>query len=213
MLIVIATYNGKKYLANLLEDIKKFDISNDKICVVDNKSDDESHLSYLKELEEQNYKILHNPEPSYCIGALLYALKNFESDVWFLLQDSNRIKKNIFEIVCNKLTDDIIYALLTFDHGVSDGVVSSRLKEVVGTIDYTLGIFGSQIFAKNSVMQKIKNDLFVPKNKMDDMTSERAVSVICDKYNIKIIGLGHKDDNIMASDGYDYFTKIYGGRI
>ena len=50
-MIVISTYNGKKYLEDLLGDINNFNIPNDKVCIIDNKSRDASHLSYLKKLE------------------------------------------------------------------------------------------------------------------------------------------------------------------
>ena len=50
-MIVIATHDGKEFLKNLIPDIQQFNIPNNKICIVDNQSKNQSHLHYLNNLQ------------------------------------------------------------------------------------------------------------------------------------------------------------------
>ena len=108
-MIIIVTHNGEKLLRNLLSDIQGFGILHEKICIVDNMSTDKNHLDYLNELKKDNYYILHNPKSTYEVGAYKYALENFKDDIWFLMQDCNRLKYNIFNEITPKLTTNNVY--------------------------------------------------------------------------------------------------------
>lgn len=174
-MIVIATHNGNNFLKNLLIDIENFNIPNNKVCIVDNGSNNETFLTYLDNLKTENYIVLRNEKSKYCLGALSTALDyGLKDDIWFLIQDSMRLKKNIFEIVIPQLTDENVFTFLTFTSGATDGYVTQMLKEWFNTAQYSKGIFGSQIFAKDSVIQKIKDEWIVPSNKQEDMMMERA---------------------------------------
>ena len=213
-LIVIVTHNGINHLKNLLEDIKSFNISNNEVCIVDNKSTNSDHLIYLQELKKEGYKILHNPNGGYNIGGYKYALDNLEADVWFLIQDSIRIKTNIFSQITPLLTNKNVYTFLTFACGLYDNNDDrSFLLINYGTTQYSKAAFPSSYFAKNEVLQKVKNEWIIPKNKIEAMGMERGTSVVFDRNNIKIIGLGIYTPNESGDpNAYSFFTKIYGGR-
>jgi hypothetical protein len=213
-MIVIASYNGLEFVPNLLTDLKNFNISNNKICIVDNKSTDQNFLNYLEQLKKEDYNILHNPKSTYALGAFKYAIDNLKDDVWFGMQDSYRIKQDIFSYVTSKLTDKNMYTFLTFASGVWDSNDDRFILNMkFGTTKYSKGIFASSIFALDSVIQKVKNDWFIPTNKIEDMASERAVSVVFDRHNIEINGLGLYDPPKTSDpNGYPFFSKTYGGR-
>jgi hypothetical protein len=213
-MIVIASHNGEIHLKNLLKDISSFGIPNNKVCVVDNLSDSPSHLNYLKLLKEQEYNILYNPKSTYELGALKYAIENIQDDVWFSMQDSNRIKYNIFSEVTPKLTKNNIYTFLTFQRGIYDSPDDNTfLLMKMGTLYYSKGIFASSIFALDEVIQKTKNDWIIPTSKIESQATERALSIVFDRHNIEICGMGIYDPNkIDKDDGYPHFRKIFGGR-
>jgi glycosyltransferase involved in cell wall biosynthesis len=213
-MIVIASHNGEKYLKDLLADIKRFNISNNKVCVVDNLSTEESHLEYLKKLKEEGYNILYNPKSTYELGAFKYAVDNLKDDVWFSMQDSIRIKYDIFSEVKPKLTPDNMYTFLTFPYAAYDNNDDRTfLLMRYGTMKYSKGVYASSIFALDEVVQRVKDDWFIPRNKIDAAGSERGVAVIFDRYNIEINGLGIYEPNKSSDpEGYPFFSKIYGGR-
>ena len=213
--IVIVTYNGFKLLSNLLNDIKKFNVPNNEVCVVDNNSSNIDHLSFLKKLEKEDYKILYNLKGGFELSAYKYALDNLTADVWFLLQDSLRIKKDIFSEITPLLTDKNVYSLLTFNCGLWDNRddITFMLMNF-GTTKYSKAGWPSCYFASNSVFQKVKNDWLLPKTKIEAMAMERGVSIIFDKYDIEIKNIeGTYEPNKSGSDEYKYFQKFYGGRV
>lgn len=213
-MIVIASYNGQNFVPPLLSDLASFNIPNDKICIVSNKSDNPEFLKYLDEIKTQGYNVLHNPRSTYALGAFKYAIDNLKDDVWYGMQDSYRIKEDIFSYVRPKLTDKNMYTFLTFAPGVWDSNDDRFILNMkFGTTKYSKGIFASSIFALDSVIQKVKNDWFIPTNKIEDMASERAVSVVFDRHGIEINGLGLYDPPKTSDpNGYSFFSKTYGGR-
>jgi glycosyltransferase involved in cell wall biosynthesis len=213
-MIVISTHNGAKYLKYLLSDIKSFNIPNDKVCIVDNVSKDLEHLDYLELLKKDGYIILHNPENSYELGAFKYALDNITDDVWFSMQDCFRIKQDIFSYVRPKLTLKNMYTWLTFTPGLYDNFDDRMFLSLhYGVLSYSKGVYASSMFILNEVVQKIKHEWYIPKNKIDAMGSERGVAVIFDKYGIQINGLGlYEPTKSSDPNGYPFFSKIYGGR-
>ena len=213
-MIVIATHNGEKYLKDLLSDIKGFKISNSKVCVVDNLSTDKSHLEYLEQLKKEDYNILHNPKSTYELGAFIYATDMLKDDIWFSMQDSIRIKEDIFSYVIPKLTQNNIYTFLTFPYATYDNNDDRRFLLLnFGHMKYSKGVYASSIFILDSVMQKIKHDFIIPRSKLDAAASERGVAVILDKHNIEINGLGeYVPEKTSDPNGYSFFSKIYGAR-
>jgi GT2 family glycosyltransferase len=207
-MIVIVTHNGASFLVDLLSDIKGFEISNDKICIVDNKSDSDFHLSYLNSLEKSGYIILHNPEATYEIGAFKYAFENIKDSIYFFIQDSIRIKRNIFKEVSPLLTIDNVYTFLTFPCGIHDHDPKdhSELIKEYGTDQYSRGLFGNMFFALSEVVEKVKDDWKIPRTKLGSTTGERALGIVFDRHNIKIIGLAELDCKIHGN--YPFFTKI-----
>lgn len=213
-MIVIVTHNGEKHLKNLLNDIKRFNISNNEVCIVDNTSSDSIHLEYLKELKSDEYNILYNPDDSYEVGAYKHAINQLNADFWFFIQDSIRIKTNIFDLVKSKLTDKNIYALLTFPSYKHDWEYDSIfLQNNYQTTSYSCGIFGCNFFSNNKVIQMVKDDWVIPKCKNDSMAMERGLSVVFDKYNIEINGLDtYTPSRVSDVNGYTFFSKIFLGR-
>jgi glycosyltransferase involved in cell wall biosynthesis len=213
-MIVIATHNGKNLLKDLLSDITSFNISNEKICVVDNNSTDVSHLQYLKELEKNGYVILHNKNGGYELGAYTYAFDNLKDDVWFTMQDSIRIKQDIFSYVTPLLTNKNVYTFLTVPGGMYDSA-EDRLFLMMhyGTLSYSKICFPTAIFALDEVIRKVKDEWYIPKNKIEAMAMERGVAVVFDKYQIEVKGLGVYDPPKTGDpEGYPHFYKIYGSR-
>jgi len=213
-MIVIVTHNGEPVLKNLLADISSFNIPNNKVCVVDNLSTNESHLEYLKNLKNDGYNILYNPKATYEIGAFKYAIETLHDDVWFCLQDSIHIKEDIFSYVTPKLTDRNVYTFLTAPCGFYDDHNDRFILSLhFGTIKYSKVMFGNMMFAKDSVMKKVKDDWFMPSNRTEAAASERAISIVFDRHNIEIIGLGTYDPPKTGDpNGYSFFQKIYTGR-
>jgi GT2 family glycosyltransferase len=213
-MIAIVTHNGEPVLKNLLDDISSFNVPNNEVCVVDNLSTTESHLLYLEKLKNEGYNVLHNPDPHWEIGAFKYAIENIKSDVWFCMQDSIHIKQDIFSYVTPKLTENNVYTFLTGPCGLWDDHNDKFLLNLhFGTMTYSKVIFGNMMFAKNSVLQRVKDEWFIPSNRTEAAASERGVSVVFDRHNIKIIGLGYYDPPKTGDpNGYPFFQKIYTGR-
>ena len=82
-----------------------------------------------------------------------------------------------------------------------------------GSTYYSKGIYANTMFALDEVIQKVKNDWIIPQSKLDTAASERALSVVFDKHNIEIIGMGeYNSDKSTSPDGYPHFYHIHGGR-
>ena len=212
-MIVIATYNGLDVLKGLILDIKSFNIPNEEVCIVDNKSTDWEFIKYLMDLKYNGYCLLLNTKPTYQLGAYKLALETLKSDVWFFLQDSIRIKQNIFKEITPELTDKNVYTFLTFNDQriLFNPGVSEFLIEHFQMNSYRIGIFGNMFFAKDSVAQLIKNDWIITKNKLYNNCMEIGLGVIFDRHNIEIIGLDIYDERINVFDGstlYPFFDKI-----
>jgi hypothetical protein len=137
-------------LLNLLNDINKFNIKNNEMWIVDNISTDESHLEKLIFLEKLGYNILYNKNDSYEIGAFKIAYENFKSDIWVLLQDSIRIKEDVFNMIIPYLTNSNIYTFLTFylPNLINQEFVYKKLYEQFNNNNLTFkkGIFGNMFF-------------------------------------------------------------------
>lgn len=212
-MIVIATHNGKQSLIDLISDIHSFGIPNNEICVVDNGSTDISHLKLLEDIRYNGLNVLINPIPGYEIGAFKCAIDNLRADVWFCLQDSIRIKQNIFETIPPKLTDNNVYTFLTFDwpYHVYQDVIYQFLFENYNTVTYKLALYGNMFFAKNSVVQRVKNDWGIPTNKRESMASEIGLGIVFEKHGIEIIGLDVCDERVDVYNGftsYPFFSKL-----
>ena len=212
-MIVTTTYNGLINLEKLIGDIKKFNILNEEVCIVDNGSTNKDHLNYLKELEKDGYIILYNTYGGFNLGGYKYALDNLKADVWFLMQDSVRIKQDIFSYITPKLTDKNVYTFLTFPCGLYDNHDDINFLLIhYGTTQYTRGCFPHSYFAKDEVLQKVKNKWILPKNKIENAGMERGAAVVFDKYGIEIKGLGIYTPNESGDPGaYPFFSKTYTG--
>lgn len=206
-MIVIATHNGGEVVKHLLFDIKSFNIPNDEVCIVDNQSTDLNFLYYLIDLTSQGYKVLSNPESTYEIGAFKLAIDKYQSDVWFCFQDSIRLKQNIFELITPLLTDSNAYIFLAFGKECDPPYCTEFIMNHYGRGEYSKGTFGSMFFARNSVVQKVKNDWVMPTDKHGSQSMERGVSVVFDIHNIEIIPL-----DLFPNTNNQYFEKIFKGR-
>jgi GT2 family glycosyltransferase len=213
-MIVITTHNGIAYLRKLLSDIESFNIKPSEICIVDNDSTNKEHLDYIKSLRELNYNVLYNPIGGYNVGGYKYALDNLKADVWFLIQDSIRIKTDIFSEVIPKLTNKNVWTFLTFHRGLFDDSNDIRfMMEHYKTTEYEFGCFPHSYFATNEVLQKVKNEWVIPKNKIETCAMERGIPIVFKKYDISIHGLGMYEPATSGDpDAHTFFSKTYGGR-
>ena len=218
-MVVIATYNGKNFLIDLLGDIKSYNIPNNEVCIVDNNSNDLHHIEYLKTLIPKGYNILFNPKGGYAPGAFKLAFETLKSDVWFCFQDSIRIDENIFKIITPKLTNKNVYTFITFynqDYIFVPGIYHYLFTNY-GTVDYKLGLMGSMIFAKDEVVQLVKNDWAIPTYKLEDCAAEIGTGIIFERHGIEIIGMEISDERLMnyfhkGVATYPSFRKLAGGR-
>lgn len=212
MKIIIATHDGYKLLFDLLSDIERYGVKNEDVCIVDNLSDNKNHLEYLKSLKIKKYNILYNEEATYEVGAYKWAIEHgIKSDIYFFFQDSIRLKSNIFETIPPKLTNNNVYTFLTFAAKIHDHDPNDKkcLLEHYGTLDYSKGIFGNMFFARDEVIQKVKDQWILPRNKLGSTTAERGLSVIFDRNNIEIIGMAeYNTANNPTGEGYPFFRKI-----
>lgn len=213
-MIVIATHNGGLVLRDLINDIQSFGIRNNQICVVDNASTDKNHMNFMEDIKYNGINIIFNPISTYEVGAFKLAINKYQSDVWFLFQDSLRIKENIFEYIIPKLTDTNVYTWITFPYKTYDSNDDNIfLQRHYQTTEYSRGMFGSMMMMKNSVAQLVKDDWITPSSKIDSMGMERGVSVVFDKHNIEIIGLEEFNWVKLHQDNqYRFFQKIFKGR-
>ena len=127
------------------------------------------------------------------------------------MQDSVRIKQDIFSYIAPKLDDKNMYTFLTFPCGLYDDSNDRTFTLThYGTTTYTYGCFPHSYFATNNVFQKVKEEWVLPKNKIENCGMERGAAIIFDKYNIKINGLGVYTPNESGDpDAYPFFSKSY----
>lgn len=67
--------------------------------------------------------------------------------------------------------------------------------------------------AKNEVLQKVKNNWYLPISKSESASTDRGIATIFDKYNIEIIGLDtYSPERFDDPNTYYYFSKTYANR-
>jgi len=215
-MIIIATNNGKRNLSELLENLKEFSFGR-KVCIIDTGSTDPESIDYLKELKEvtgYNFEIeIHQTSyKGYDTGAYIYAINNIESDRYYFIHDSLRIKsKDFFNLIDNKLKPGVVVPLITFGKDRYDSI--EQLEFCIknfGSPYYKKGIFGPMFSILSEDVQKIdKKYLVYPTNKTLQMGMERGWSLIFEKYNFDIDSLeGDYDFTKLISDRYVNFKKI-----
>lgn len=213
-MVVFPTYNGgKELIGNILSDLTKFNVPNNEVCIVDNLSTNPTHLEYLETLKPQGYNILYNSRGTYELGAYKLAIDTFKSDIWFCIQDSIRIKQNIFETVPPLLTDKNVYTFIFWCNQdyVFVPQIYKFLFESYNTVIYDKALFGNMFFARNEVVQLVKDDWVLPTNKWESVSNEMGLGIVFEKHNIQVIGLGACDEHVDVANGFDhypFFTKI-----
>ena len=118
--------------------------------------------------------------------------------MWFCFQDSIRIDENIFKIITPKLTNKNVYTFITFynqDYIFVPGIYHYLFTNY-GTVDYKLGLMGSMIFAKDEVVQLVKNDWAIPTYKLEDLAGEIGTGIIFERHGIEIIGMEISDERL-----------------
>ncbi len=215
-MIVIATNNGKQFLENLLKDIESCKFS-DKISIIDTQSTDAESIEYLNELINNknkfnlNITIYKTPYRGFDTGAYIYAINNINSEYYIFLQDSIRIKNNMFfQEIYNRLKPNTVIPLITFEGNRWDTDEQKNFAiKYFNTIEFDKGIFGPIFAARNEDLQKIdKSLLFYPTNKQQQQAMERIWCIIFNKYNFIISPLeGDYDDDKLFNNKYMYFSK------
>jgi len=216
-MIVIASHNGNNLLKNLVRDIQQFGtIPNEEICVVDNLSNNEKHLEYLKELKESGCNVLYNDRSTYEWGAFKYAIDRLKAPEWFCLQDSIRIHEDIFSLIKPKLTTKNVWTVWDFEMAHDDGEYRKGEIDRWGTHIYQKGIFASMLFAKNEIFQKYKHYWPIEEGKFGSQMIQRGMAIILERHGIKINSIDHYDHTrsfkLPEEGGFSYITKLAGGR-
>jgi hypothetical protein len=220
-MIIIATNNGKRNLIELLENLNELDLSC-KVCIIDTGSTDQESLDFLNELDDVNnynfeIEIYQTPYKGYDTGAYIYAINNIESDRYYFIQDSLRIKsKDFFNLIDDKLKPGVVVPLITFSSNLYDyqEQIEFCIKNF-GSFEFEKGIFGPIFSILSEDVQKIdKKYLVYPTNKSLQMGMERGWAVIFGKYNFEIDPLeGDYDYNKLMTDQYKHFKKVLQYRL
>ena len=214
-MIVIATNNGKKYLIEVLYDLKKIGVK-EEIAVIDTQSTDIESLEFLESLKNNNdfdlkISVHTTPYRGFDTGAYIYAINNLSADKFYFMQDSIKIKSNdYFNAIDKKLKNGTVVPLITFGpHLYDENEQINFCYENFESIEYDKGIFGPIFAITNSDAQKIdKKYLVYPTNKMLQMGMERGWSIIFKKYAFEIDSLeGDYNYEKLINDGYTYFKK------
>lgn len=214
-MIIIATNNGKHYLLDLLSDLERFEVKYE-ISVIDTQSSDQESLNFLEELKNNNpynlkINVYQTPYRGFDTGAYIYAINNFNSDVFYFMQDSMRIKtSNYFEAINNTLNEGNVASLLSFAPGFWDNQEQKDFCDrCFESTDYDSGIFGPIFSVRREHIEKIdKKYLIYPSNKLEQMAMERGWSILFKKYGIPIKSIqGEHNRDMLFMDSYDMFQK------
>ena len=190
MFVIACKFNSLyPNVINLVDQIIKLH-PEEKIVVVDSKSDDKS---YFKTLEEKGVIIEDINNKHRELGAYWHAYKKFPNENhYFLLHDSMKLKGSLEEFK----NDDLVL-LNYFDR--KDDILDRWDKKVEKTTTYKykkdgLGCYGPIFFCKGKVMDELRKnkvDKLLPKNKIEGWYSERAYGFFFEElgYNLKEVSL------------------------
>jgi len=198
MFIIPCKYNSHCKIEETVEAVRNL-YPNEKILVVDSDSED---LSYFEKLKKHNVIIAEIKNNNYESGALWYAVENYVSDWYVVLQDSVILKKNIDEYLHS---DELFYCFINFiENSMNNHMRTdtqqyiSRINEMLGdfeklpTATNTLfcGVFGPNFIIKRKMidmmLQKNLNNTLRPLNKYDHQITERVYGLIATQCGINM---------------------------
>jgi hypothetical protein len=213
MFIIACKWVNHSKLFDLVESIKKYQ-PNEKIVVVDSNSEDKSYFEKIKD----DCIIEDISNSNYLEGALWYCYEKYQDETFFyLVQDSMILKKNIEFFKENDVTH---LSYFPYHYNYQYG---RQMSDYCSTILYEktnyryiqpkYAVFGSTIYIKREVLDRLKNNGFhrvLPTNKMEMESLERLWAVVLEQegYDVEKIGLVRND----KFSENEYFDKFWLGR-
>ena len=167
MFVIPCKYNPEfPFIIKLIDSIREFH-PNEKIVVVDSKSDNKG---YFNELEKHNIIIEDINNTNWMIGAYWHAYKKYpDEDFYYFMHDSMIVKSNL-----DYLKEKDLTTLMYFERK-NVGGFNNWGKRITEESKYTYkydgyGCYGPIFFCKNKVMSTMLNmgaDKFLPSNKAE----------------------------------------------
>jgi hypothetical protein len=210
MFVIACKWVNQSRLFELIDSIKKHQ-PNEKIVVVDSNSEDKSYFEKIKD----DCIIEDISNSNYLEGALWYCYEKYKDENFFyLVQDSMILKKNIESFKENDVTH-LSYFPYHYNYKYGRQMEEFCSKILYEKTDYKYfipkyAIFGSTIYIKRELLDKLKNKGFnkvLPKNKMEMESLERLWAVVLEQegYNTEEIGLIRND----KFSENEYFYKFW----
>jgi hypothetical protein len=179
--------NGLPHIVNCVRSLREHH-PNEEILVIDSSSEDKS---YFSKLEPYDVIIADINNTRWIIGALYYAYETYERDHYSLIHDSLEVRTNLDYYKQFDLSPfsyfNISAAGFPILNGISmEGWADEQLR-IHTKFDrsifdrHNVGIFGSAILCKRSVLDTIYNSGFNKiriTNKHQDMTMERLLGSV-----------------------------------
>jgi hypothetical protein len=226
MFIIPCKYiNGLSKIKECINSIRLIH-PEEKIVVVDSKSDNISYLTDIKTIP--NVFVCNETNENYVIGALWKAYKQFPNEPYYILiHDTMKIKHRLDEFLLN----DQSYSFLYFDE-YPPNIWWKNLEHVAYKFlgeNYTyvndktiLGVWGSVGIFKQSLVKKfIKNNLhltYLPTDKLECQISERVLGILMKFEGIDVTKNCIEQKNCltywneMNGDSFKYMSKIITSR-
>lgn len=194
-MIVIATHNGKQYVLDLLEDIKKTpSIENEHVLVLDTGSSSYDPKTLFNEINDRKYKFKITtditPYKGYDSGAYIYAYHKYIDTEYIFIQDSIRIRherwNTYFKISSEEIiawaTHPIIYDTYTQKNWVKNKIYD--YKEPQNLIFGPIFSISKKTLAEFDKKYGLAN--FIPRNKEQACGMERGWAALASSCNKKL---------------------------
>jgi hypothetical protein len=214
-MIVVATNNGKNHLIDLILSLSNLNLD---VAIIDTQSTDQDSIDFLDQIKKNNpfkinIQVHQTPYRGFDTGAYIYAIRNIETERFYFIQDSLRIKDlNIFSEIDKKIKPGTVVPLITFSSNLYDNQEQADFcTEKFGTSNFEKGIFGPIFCGMRSDFKKIEDNLLTyPTNKNLQMAMERGWGILFNKYNFNIDPLeGDYNFEKLVRDEYFYFKKKF----
>jgi len=196
-MIVVCTHNGCQQLKQLISGFEKYGTENNKVVIVDTKSDDKESLKYLKKLENYSgdfeIKVEYLENNWYEVGAFAHAYRQYSDDYYLFMHDSIVLKKEgWFSSISKLLTDDIdVVALASFPFYFSNRKqiewFARQFKQKWNNPQ--LGIAGCQFYTSEKTLDYLSSKgwlNFNPSCKNEGCAMERGLAIVFQEANLNV---------------------------
>lgn len=188
-MIIIASYNGKRFLENLLSTIKY------PYTIIDNGSNDPETIEYLKD------KNVMRGNGGWSPGAYKYAVDNIDADWYFFMHDSMLIKNPDFLDKFN--THDVCGWLsfpMFFDNSSQEQYIRSMYNLTAK------GCFGPIFYSTKEAIKKIRWER--PETIDQSHGMERGITCAFKDAGYDMQFIDELNEERLSQDSYEDFVKF-----